>query len=77
MRIMFFGITKELAGGASREVTEKFATVGDLRAWLSLQYPSMLNLKKVMIAVNKAYANDEQPLAESDEVAVIPPLSGG
>ncbi len=77
MKILFFGIAKELAGGASLDVAVKPATVGELRGWLMRQYPGMERLRKVMIAVNRTYANDAQPIAEGDEVAVIPPLSGG
>lgn len=77
MKIMFFGITKELAGGASQDVPVKPATVGELRGWLMERYPAMKSLRAVMIAVNKTYAADAQPIADGDEVAVIPPLSGG
>jgi molybdopterin synthase sulfur carrier subunit len=77
MKILFFGIAKELAGGASLEVEAKPATVGELRSWLMRQYPGMERLRKVMIAVNRTYANDAQPIAGDDEIAVIPPLSGG
>ncbi|RPD41383.1 molybdopterin converting factor subunit 1 [Chitinophaga barathri] len=77
MKIMFFGIAKELAGGATLEITEKPGTVGQFREWLIRQYPAMRELRKVMIAVNKTYATDEQTIADDDEIAVIPPLSGG
>lgn len=30
-----------------------------------------------MIAVNQSYARPEQPLADGDEVALIPPVAGG
>ena len=30
-----------------------------------------------LLAVNRAYARPEQPLAEGDEVALIPPVAGG
>ena len=56
---------------------EQLPDVGRLRAWLLEQYPAMKSLRSVMIAVNRAYAQDGQPLAPGDEIAVIPPLSGG
>jgi len=30
-----------------------------------------------LVAVNRAYARPEHPLAEGDEVALIPPVAGG
>ena len=30
-----------------------------------------------LVAVNRRYANPVQPLAEGDEVALIPPVAGG
>jgi molybdopterin converting factor subunit 1 len=30
-----------------------------------------------LVAVNRVYARPEQPLAEGDEVAIIPPVAGG
>jgi molybdopterin converting factor small subunit len=30
-----------------------------------------------MIAVNSAYAEDDVSIAETDEIALIPPVSGG
>jgi len=51
------------------------ATVGTLRtalASLSSRLPP-----RPIIAVNAEYAADEQRITERDEVAVIPPVSGG
>lgn len=51
------------------------ATVGALRAalaGLSSRLPP-----RPIIAVNAEYANDDQRITERDEVAVIPPVSGG
>ncbi len=51
------------------------ATVGTLRtalASLSSRLPP-----RPIIAVNAEYAGDEQRITERDEVAVIPPVSGG
>lgn len=30
-----------------------------------------------LVAVNKRYARDDQPILPSDEVAIIPPVAGG
>ncbi len=77
MRIMLFGIMKDIVAAGSLNIPEQLPDVGALRAWLLQEYPAMKNLRAVMIAVNRAYAADGQPLAPGDEIAIIPPLSGG
>lgn len=77
MRVLLFGIMKDIAAAPALTVPEQLPDVGRLRAWLLEQYPAMKNLRAVMIAVNRAYAADGHPLAPGDEIAVIPPLSGG
>jgi molybdopterin converting factor small subunit len=54
------------------------ATVADLRGELARQVPSLAPLMRhLMIAVNTEYAEDCQLLQASDEIACIPPVSGG
>ncbi|MGX5819744.1 molybdopterin converting factor subunit 1 [Chitinophaga lutea] len=77
MKLLLFGIMKDIASAPSLTAPEDLSTVGALRNWLLAEYPAMARLRSVMIAVNKSYARDEQPLQPGDEIAVIPPLSGG
>jgi molybdopterin converting factor subunit 1 len=76
MRVLLFGIAKDIAG-APFITTEGITTVADLKSWLFQQYPAMQKLKSLMIAVNKVYANDNKILEPGDEIAIIPPVSGG
>ena len=67
---LFAGL-RERAGWSSRELDA--ATVGEVWAQLGLgDEPAGL-----LYAVNKAYAPRGTVLAEGDEVALIPPVSGG
>ncbi len=77
MKVLLFGIVKDIVAAPVITVAEDIATVGDLKQWLFRQYPGMQNLRSLMIAVNSAYAGNEQVLSPGDEVAVIPPVSGG
>lgn len=70
--IRLFAGLRERAGWAEREV-DAGPTVGDVWAALGLgEEPAGM-----LYAVNQEYAERDQELAEGDEVAVIPPVSGG
>ena len=46
------------------------ATVGDVRSAFDRDTP-------YIVAVNRVYAGDEEPVRAGDEVALVPPVSGG
>ncbi|UII23811.1 molybdopterin converting factor subunit 1 [Fulvivirga ligni] len=79
LKILLFGITKDIIGSESHELTvdKKSAKVKDLRAVLVADYPDLEKLNSLMIAVNNEYAEDNQAIEETDEIALIPPVSGG
>jgi molybdopterin synthase sulfur carrier subunit len=76
-RIKAFGITKELLGGKETFIEIDGDSVADLRIALNSRYPELLGLKSLFIAVNNDYADDAIRLSPSDEIALIPPVSGG
>jgi molybdopterin converting factor small subunit len=52
--------------------------VADLRATLARTQPALAKLLRVSaIAINHDFADDSRPLSPGDEVAIIPPVSGG
>ncbi|MCU0704114.1 MAG: MoaD/ThiS family protein [Fimbriiglobus sp.] len=53
-------------------------TVAELRRTLADTWVSLADLlPRCAIAVNHEYAANDTPLSSGDEVAVIPPVSGG
>jgi molybdopterin synthase catalytic subunit len=69
--VRLFAGLRERAGWSRREVDA--ATVADVWAALDLgDEPAGL-----LYAVNKEYASSDRALADGDEVALIPPVSGG
>ena len=71
VRVRLFAGLRERAGWSEREVSA--ATVGDVWGELGLgEEPNGL-----LYAVNKQYAPRDAALADGDEVALIPPVSGG
>ncbi len=41
------------------------------------KYPQFEKLSSIAIAVDSEYAEDDQNLFDENEVAIIPPVSGG
>lgn len=72
-----FGVTKDILGGKEITFEMEGQKVGDLKRALIARYPDIESLNSLFIAVNNAYAPDEATIAESDEIALIPPVSGG
>lgn len=54
------------------------STVTDLRQELSQRWPTLQNLlERSAIAINQEYVSAHHVLSSDDEVALIPPVSGG
>jgi molybdopterin converting factor small subunit len=71
MKILAFGIVKDIFSNSMVDVVLKDdATVDELKTLLEGKYPRLNQLGSYMIAVNEL-------IHEGDEVAIIPPVSGG
>jgi MoaE-MoaD fusion protein len=72
--VKLFAALRERAGTGERRLQlADGATAGDV--WSALELGE--EPRGLLYAVNKEYAERAQPLAEGDEVALIPPVSGG
>ena len=79
VQVKLFAVAKQLVGGdtASVELPDQ-ATVAELRIALTEDYPALsVILSSVVFAVNAEYATDQTRLSTTDEIACIPPVSGG
>lgn len=79
MRILFFAATRDLAGCDSTEWdVGSEQTVESLWDWLEGRFPALISLKSsTRIARNGAWLARGELLQPGDEVAVMPPVSGG
>ena len=75
--VLAFGIAKDIFGGSSIDVELSGGTAGNLKQSLEERYPRLKQLASYMVAVNNEYAEDRLVINERDEIAVIPPVSGG
>ena len=77
--VLLFGSLREAAGAKelSVELPER-ARVVELRALLALSQPAFEALAgRLRVAVNREFAVEDAVLADGDEVAFLPPVSGG
>ena len=74
VNVRLFAVLRERAGSESLEIDlDEGATVADAVRALGPVAGEM----PFRVAVNREYANDATPIAEGDELAAIPPVSGG
>ena len=79
VHVLFFGRLKEIVGSAEdhAEVSEG-ARVEDLFARYGNRFPELARYRSSVVAsVNQEFAEWRAPLASGDEVAFLPPVSGG
>jgi molybdopterin converting factor subunit 1 len=77
--VRVFARLRELAGAEVIYVpVPAGATADDVRRAVEVLYPDAKGLlAKCAVAVNNEYAAADQPIRDGDEVALIPPVSGG
>jgi molybdopterin synthase catalytic subunit len=77
--VKLFAILRERAGAAELSIElPEGATVAAAREALGACVPAIRDhLARVAWAVNRAYVPVGTPLQDGDELAVIPPVSGG
>jgi molybdopterin converting factor subunit 1 len=76
--VLAFGIAKDIFGGSSVEVElPNAAMTNDLKSQLEGRFPKLKALSSYMIAVNNEYATGDEAIKATDEIAIIPPVSGG
>ena len=83
MRVLYFAWLRERMGRAEEDLPlpPGVATVGALVDWLRARdaagASAFTGTGVVRAAVNQAFAQPGDPVADSDEVAFFPPVTGG
>ena len=79
VRVLFFGVLKDLAGRSSDLLSlPDHARAADVLSHYEQRLSAMKgNLSSIAISVNQEYAPPEMKLHSGDEVALLPPVSGG
>jgi len=79
IKVRLFATLRQQAGWAEQTISAPDGcTLGDLMTLLSQSSPDLkLTGRTVYAAVNQNYVKGDRVLADGDEVAIFPPVSGG
>lgn len=76
--LKLFGITKDIYGKTEDIIKlEGKPSVSVFLENMKIKFPGLADLSSILVAVNNEYAEPDMVLADNDEVALIPPVSGG
>jgi len=78
VKLNAYGIARDIfhANNVDLELPDDIC-IKDLKVVLEHEYPDLGRLSSYRIAVNKELAGDGNPIHAGDELALIPPVSGG
>ena len=79
VQVLYLGMLREITG-REREVVQldDATSLADLYSELQRRFPNLLDFRgAIALAVNYEYASGAVVLQDKDEVALIPPVSGG
>ncbi len=79
IRVLFFGQLKDVVGSATESVAlAEGASLADLLAHFEDKFPQLKDfLPATALSLNEEFASPEARLKDNDEVALLPPVSGG
>jgi molybdopterin converting factor small subunit len=79
LRVLLFGPAREAAGVSEASlVAPPGISVGAAADLLAEAYPSLArHLARCSFALNQEYVSRGAPLADGDQLAIIPPIGGG
>ncbi|HEX5186549.1 MAG TPA: MoaD/ThiS family protein [Nitrososphaeraceae archaeon] len=80
LKIKVFGILREKlkSNTLSIPINNNSISLEELEEYLKKLYPYLyMNRINFVLAVNKAVCNENIHISSSDEIALIPPISGG
>jgi molybdopterin synthase sulfur carrier subunit len=76
-RILYFASLRDAAGCDAEQVESAHADARSLYGELRARHGLALSAERIRLAVNGEFAPWDRALLDGDEVAFLPPMSGG
>lgn len=78
VKVQLFAIGREIVGSSELTLSlDGGATAQTVIDLLKNRYPKFQTVKTLMVAIGTDYAHPQTQLHDGDELAIIPPVSGG
>jgi len=83
MKVLYFAWLREKVGTAEEtlDLPKEVTTARQLLNWLADRHEGLKEVQSqsglIRIAINQDYANDSDPVTNTDEIAIFPPVTGG
>jgi molybdopterin synthase sulfur carrier subunit len=75
VKVLFFGVLAEVTGINCKHYSE-VKSVNDLKMKIRDEFPEVVHYD-FRISVNNELIDNDQPLKDGDELALMPPFAGG
>lgn len=79
VKVLYFAGLREALGHSaeSLDLPAGVTTAGGLRDWLATRHEPIRTARNLRVAINQKMVGLEAPVADGDEVAFFPPVTGG
>jgi molybdopterin synthase catalytic subunit len=79
IRVLFFGVLKDVTGCAAGQIElPSGASAGTVFEHYAALFPKLRGMERsILLARNREFVRASDPVAEGDEIALLPPVSGG
>lgn len=79
VKVLFFASLKDITGQSGIDLElEENAAVEYLKVKITSMYPKLEPfMSSVKIAINQEFAEEDSVIKNGDELAILPPVSGG
>ena len=75
IKLLFFGVLTDVVGQNNPEL-EQFTDLDSVKSYVKENYPKVMDYSHI-VSVNREIVQENMPLKDGDEVAFLPPFTGG